>query len=114
MTGFQIQPIDFTPAQWIQVMHPEEPDWAQVDNKTLILLVKDFVGEQSCATTAIFHLANRHHSRAKELAKWLLAQENSDQWLNNAALDVLATDQPRKILDLTHHSIDGINQPRKA
>jgi hypothetical protein len=90
MNSIQIQPGDLTPAQWIQMMYPQESDWTQVDSQTLIILVQDFLGEQSCATSAIFLLSTRRHERATELAKWLLEQECADQWLKAAALDVLA------------------------
>jgi hypothetical protein len=92
MSVVQIQPGDLTPAQWIQMMYPQEPDWTQVDSDILVILVEDFLGEQSCATSAIFLLSARRHERVTELAKWLLAQEHVDQWLKAAALDVLAVE----------------------
>ena len=84
----QIQPDDLTPAEWIQIMYPHEP--ANVDSETLIALVEAFVGEQSCATSAIGGLSRRDHRRAAELAKWLLDSERADEWLKAAARDVLS------------------------
>lgn len=90
MSIIQIQPDDLTPAEWIQIMYPHEPDWANVDSETLVALVEDFVGEQSCATSAIGVLSRRGHRRAAELAKWLLDSERADEWLKAAARDILS------------------------
>jgi hypothetical protein len=73
----------------IQLLYPTEPDWSEVDNGTLVALVKDFVSEPSCATTALGLLATRQDARVNELAHWLLAHEEADQWLKAAAHDVL-------------------------
>lgn len=90
MSVVEIQPGDLTPAQWIQMMYPQEPDWPHVDSEILVILVEDFLAEQSCATSAICALSTRRHERAEELAKWLLEQEQADQWLKAAAHDVLS------------------------
>lgn len=73
----------------IQLLYPTEPDWSEVDNDTLAALVDDFASEPSCATTAIGLLAARKDVRANELAHWLIAHEQADQWLKETAHDVL-------------------------
>ena len=73
----------------IQLLYPTEPNWFEVDNDTLAALVDEFASEPSCATTAIGLLATRKDARANELAHWLIAHEQADQWLKEAAHDVL-------------------------
>ena len=73
----------------IQLLYPTEPNWSEVDNDTLAALVDDFVSQPSCATTAIGLLATRKDARANELAHWLIAHDQADQWLKEAAHDVL-------------------------
>ena len=73
----------------IQLLYPTEPNWSEVDNDTLAALVDDFASEPSCATTAISLLAMRKDPRANELAHWLIAHGQADQWLKEAAHDVL-------------------------
>jgi len=76
----------------IQILYPSEPDWSEVDNEPLAALVEDFASEPSCATTALRLLARRKDVRANELAQWLIAHEQADQWLKKAAHDVLDGD----------------------
>jgi len=76
----------------IQLLYPSEPDWSEVDNETLAALVEDFASEPSCATTALGLLARRKDARADELAQWLIAHEQADQWLKKAVHDVLDGD----------------------
>jgi hypothetical protein len=76
-------------ADEIQLLYPIEPDWPEVDNDTLAALVDDFASEPSCATTALGLLAARKDARANQLAHWLIAHEQADQWLKEAAHDVL-------------------------
>jgi len=73
----------------IQLLYPTEPNWSEVDNDTLAAVVDDFVSQPSCATTAIGLLATRKDARANELAHWLIAHDQADQWLKEAAHDVL-------------------------
>jgi hypothetical protein len=79
-------------AQEIQICYPTEPEWNEVDNETLVMLVEDFVSEPSCATLAIGLLASRGHQRANELAQWLYLHEHADEWLKASAHDVLHPD----------------------
>jgi len=64
MSIIQIQPDDLTPAEWIQIMYPHEPDWANVDSETLVALVEDFVGVGCCRS-------HRHRPKLFELSRTL-------------------------------------------
>lgn len=73
----------------IQMLYPTEPVWKEVDSETLLTLVETFDQEPNCATIALGELQIRRHPRTGELAKWLLTQVDSDQWLKAAARDTL-------------------------
>jgi hypothetical protein len=81
--------LRITLVQEIQLLYPTEPDWSEVDNETLVVLIEDFVSEPLSATTALGLLARRQDGRANTLAHWLLVHEQADQWLKAAARDVL-------------------------
>ncbi len=80
---------EISKCQAIQICYPDEPEWEEVEDHVLVELVENFSWEQSCATSAILELGYRQHLRAKELAHWLLAQAEADQWLKAAAQDSL-------------------------
>lgn len=73
----------------IQMLYPTEPVWEEVDSDTLLALVEMFDHEPNCATLALGELQVRRHPRTGELARWLLAQADADQWLKAAARDTL-------------------------
>ncbi len=77
--------------QWkqIQMLFPEEPDWASLDEEVLVKLIEEFQYEPSCATSAILHLGSKNEERCAQLANWLIAHPEADQWLKSAAADAL-------------------------
>lgn len=74
----------------IQFCYPEiEPTWEELSETLLIELVLDYQNEQSCATAALYELNDKNHAKAVELAKWLLAEVNSDEWLKKSAESII-------------------------
>lgn len=73
----------------IQMLYPEEPEWGSLNEAVLVKLVEDFAYEPSCATSAILHLGAKNPQRCEQLANWLLAHPEADQWLKAAASDAL-------------------------
>ncbi|MES2299737.1 MAG: hypothetical protein V4582_22045 [Pseudomonadota bacterium] len=80
-------------AEQIQCIFPDEPEWETVPDDALIELVQTYYQEPSCATTAIGLLSRRKHPEARNLASWLLLEDNADQWLKNCASRVLEEDK---------------------
>lgn len=76
-------------ADEIQMIYPQAPDWDVVPDAVLMELVRTYFQEPSCATTAIGLLGIRNNPAAKELANWLLDEEDADQWLKQTARRVL-------------------------
>lgn len=76
----------------IQLIYPQEPNWSEVPDTVLVELVQTYNQEPSCATIAIGLLHGRRRPEAHSLARWLLAEENADQWLKASAADVLEQD----------------------
>jgi hypothetical protein len=76
-------------AEQIQCIFPGEPDWDSVSDEVLVDLVRAYFGEPSCATLALGYLWRRKHSAARDLALWLLTEENADQWLKESAREHL-------------------------
>lgn len=82
--------IQFNKKQTIQFCYPEiEPNWKVLSKYLLIELVLDYENEQSCATSALYEMSSRNHEKAVELAKWLLAEKNSDEWLKKSAISIM-------------------------
>jgi hypothetical protein len=73
----------------IQMCHPDEPIWEDVEEEVLVELVKDFEWEQACATSAILELSLRGSPDFNALANWLRLHPAADQWLKAAAADAL-------------------------
>lgn len=73
----------------IQFIYPDEPDWSKIKEDVLIELVKDYSSEQNCATLALGELSLRDHPRVKEIACWVLSEENTDKWLKKSAMEKL-------------------------
>ncbi|MTW11759.1 hypothetical protein GM658_14225 [Pseudoduganella eburnea] len=76
-------------AEQIQCMFPSAPDWETVPDEVLLELVRTYFQEPSCATSALGYLWRRNHPAARELALWLLSEENADQWLKESAREYL-------------------------
>jgi hypothetical protein len=81
-------------SQAIQMCHPDEPNWEEVEEEVLVALRREFEWEQTCATSAILELSYRSSSQFKSLANWLLAHPAADQWLKAAAKDALELRSP--------------------
>ena len=88
---YKILTLDESIPLWkrIQMVYPDEPDWDVLEEDVLVKLVENFDSEQSCATTAIVYLSSMNPSLCQCLAKWLIEEENSDQWLKAAAKKAL-------------------------
>ncbi len=93
MTDLEIRTLTLDPSlpawQRIQLRYPDTPDWATLDEETLVRLVENFESEPSCATSAILYLGERNPAESRRLANWLLAHPAADQWLKAAARDAL-------------------------
>lgn len=82
--------IQFGGKHAIQFCYPEiEPNWEELPKALLIELILDYENEQSFATSALYEISSRDHKKAIELAKWLLSEENSDEWLKKSAISLL-------------------------
>jgi len=73
----------------IQMLHPEEPEWESLSEEVMVRLIEEFEDELSCATSAILNLGAKNPERCEQLANWLLAHPETDQWLKAAAADAL-------------------------
>jgi hypothetical protein len=81
--------LQFSEKQAIQFCYPEtEPVWENLSEPVLIELILDYENEPSCATSALYALSQKNHLKAVELAKWLLTEENSDEWLKKSATSI--------------------------
>ncbi|AFY73115.1 hypothetical protein Syn7502_01000 [Synechococcus sp. PCC 7502] len=76
-------------ATGIQMIYPEVPEWQDVSDHVLIELIENYQDEPSCATSAILELSLRQPEVAKNLAHWLILENDADKWLKSAALDVI-------------------------
>lgn len=80
----------FSEKQAIQFCYPEiEPVWENLSELVLAELILDYENEQSCATSALYELSHKNHLKAVKLAKWLLHEENSDEWLKKSAASII-------------------------
>ena len=88
---YKILTLDDSIPKWkrIQMLFPEEPEWASLTEEVLVKLVEEFEGELSCATSAILHLGSKNAEYCAQLASWLIAHPAADQWLKAAAVDAL-------------------------
>lgn len=84
-----VKGLNLSEANEIQFLYPSEPNWKTVPNETLIALVKDFISEPNCATLALSQLKTRKNPLSVSLAKWLLQEEDADEWLKESAQEVL-------------------------
>lgn len=86
----QVSPLaGLSEAERIQCIFPSEPEWESVPDEVLLELVRTYFQEPSCATVALGYLWRRNHPAARDLAVWLLSEENADQWLKESARDHL-------------------------
>ncbi len=82
--------IQFSEKRAIQFCYPEiEPNWEDLSESLLIELILDYENEQSCATSALYEMSSRNHEKSTELAKWLLSEEHTDEWLKKSATSIL-------------------------
>ena len=82
--------IQFSEKRAIQFCYPEiEPNWEDLSESLLIELILDYENEQSCATSALYEISSRNHEKATELAKWLLSEDHTDEWLKKSATSIL-------------------------
>lgn len=87
--------LNLSKSQQIQFMFPAEPDWSSVEDNVLIELVKDYISEPSCATSALSELSSRNESSVAELCKFILNEKESDKWLKYSALSNLLSNDFR-------------------
>ncbi|QYG07906.1 hypothetical protein [Janthinobacterium sp. PAMC25594] len=73
-------------AEEIQLLYPATPQWAVVEDGTLVELVRHDRIEPSCAGLALGEMACRKHRDSWILAAWLLDEEDADVWLRTSAL----------------------------
>jgi hypothetical protein len=85
--------VGITPAEEIQLMFPNEPDWQHVPDDVLVELVRTYYQELSCAGAAIIYLKSRCHPDAATLAQWLLTRSDIDEWLRETALEVVSPEE---------------------
>jgi|GEM_PF-6317864 len=76
----------------IQIAYPDEPNWEIVPDHVLLELVQHYDFGQDCATCALGELHLRKHPRTRELAHWLLSEEEADQWLKAYVQSMLSWD----------------------
>lgn len=97
---------ELTEVDAIQMMFPTEPEWAAVEDSVLIELVREYVGEQSCATSALHELSQRKHRELAELCEFLLDEASVDTLLKQAALELLLEKDLVRGLDQSRGLVD--------